>query len=129
MTGEIIDINSISSAIIYIADKLNMTLAQIYEIYARAQFTIGIVQIVMVLAWCGIMVGVFIYTTKNFKKELGSKTIFDPDVLIPTIFVMVTAGAVFGLILTALYSPVIAVTCPEYSALQSLMHDIGQMVK
>lgn len=128
MAEELINTDGLGSAMIYIVDKLNMTLAQVYEIYARAQFTMGAVQILLILIWFISMIVIFVYAVNILKREAESKTMVTPDVLVPLVFIMFISGALLGFLLAFLYSPIMAILCPEYSALTSLMHDIGEMV-
>lgn len=129
MSGELINTDGLGSALMYIADKLNITLQQMYEIYARAQFFMGIVQIAMILIWCIVMIVVFVLITKYLKLITKSDSIFEFDVMMPTLMAMLIVGSVFGVILTFLYNPILAIMCPDYMALKSMIYDIGQMVK
>jgi len=113
-----------------ITDQIGITVAQMCEIYIRAQFIVGIVQIIMIVALCIISIVVF----KFFLKQCaGAEDIFGNVDKVKNLFLaIVLAGLVIMLItfiMVCLYDPIIACLCPEYSAVKSLMHDIGDMVR
>lgn len=132
MADELINMDGIGTALMYITDNLGMTVVQMYEIYARAQFIIGMVQIILILLWCIIMFFVIksVYTWCHKKK---SHHCFDADDqenhnIFLTLLITSCIGVVLAFIMWTIYDPVIACLCPEYTALKSLMYDIGKMI-
>jgi len=127
MAGELINMDGVGTALISIADKIGITVMQMYNIYVYAQATMALVQIVMIIIWIictfGAMVIAFTYAHKLDDDESIKKT-NKAD----RICVALLVGAVVGIIVTAilavLYIPVIAIMCPEYTALKSLMNDV-----
>jgi hypothetical protein len=124
MTGELINTDGIGTALVYIADKIGVTVAQMYEIYVHAQQTMAFVQIVFILIWFIVVFGVILITHLYIKKDASASD--EDKVLVPITF---GAGAaiVMFFILIALYFPLIAYMCPDYTGLKSLMSDIGQI--
>jgi len=128
MAGELINMDGVGTALISIADKIGITVMQMYNIYVYAQATMALVQIVMIIIWfiCtfGAMVIAFTYAHKLDDDESIKKT----NKAEFRICVALLVGAVVGIIVTAilavLYIPVIAIMCPEYTALKSLMNDV-----
>lgn len=121
MAGELINMDGLGTALVYIADKIGITVAQMYDIYFRAQAAMAILQIVMVLVSVIVLVGVMAisYILLKKQKETDEATlVFVPLVLGIIAFVIV------AVICMALYNPLLAYMCPEYTALKSLMYDI-----
>jgi len=131
MAGELINMDGVGTALISIADKIGITVMQMYNIYVYAQATMALVQIVMIIIWfiCtfGAMVIAFTYAHKLDDDESIKKT-NKADRIYVALCVALLVGAVVGIIVTAilavLYIPVIAIMCPEYTALKSLMNDV-----
>jgi hypothetical protein len=128
MTGELINMDGVGTALMAISDKLGMTLLQMYDVYFRAQFVMAIVQIVFILLWC-IITACIIYYTYKLRSCIKRNHYSDMPLMIEMLAVTLCAGFTIGILLLFLYDPVIAIFCPDYTALQSLIHDIENFIK
>jgi cytochrome bd-type quinol oxidase subunit 1 len=120
MSGELINMDGIGNALVYIADKIGITVAQMYEIYVTAQATMAILQIVMIII-CVVAMIIAGASTYSYFKKSGSS--FD-DIILGTIIISVIVGVAVAIIMAALYNPLLAYMCPDYTALKSLMSDV-----
>lgn len=121
MAGELINMDGLGTALVYIADKIGITVAQMYDIYLKAQATMALLQIVMIITCVIVLIGVMIisYLLLKKQKETDEATL----VFVPLILGII-AFVIVSIICMALYNPLIAYMCPEYTALKSLMYDI-----
>jgi uncharacterized membrane protein YagU involved in acid resistance len=127
MTGELINTDGFGTALIYIADKLGLTVDQMYKIYVHAQASMAITQIILICLWVVIVSITFIVTYSHLLKKNCK---IDPAETVFFSFVVIIVIAVISaFVLLALYHPIIAYMCPEYTALKSLMNDIGSIIK
>jgi cytochrome b subunit of formate dehydrogenase len=120
MSGELINMDGLGNALIYIADKIGLTVNQMYDIYVNAQATMAILQIVMVIICVLAMIvsGIVVYI--YFKKN-GSSC---DDSILASIILAIVIGGITTVIMVALYNPLLAYMCPEYTALKSLVYDM-----
>ena len=119
MTGELVNLDGLGNAFIYIADKIGFTLQEIYTIYVSAQQAIALVQISFVLLWAIVTI-VAGYCLYRYATKARTMEIFH--------FGTLAVSAVFGIVLLFLYRPLIALLCPEYSAIQSMILTFSQFV-
>jgi amino acid transporter len=128
MTNELINIDGIGMALISIADKIGITVMQMYNIYVYAQATLALVQIAMIVIWIictfGAMVIAFKYAHKLVNDDEDVKKIQTSDRICVTLILGMVVSVLVAVILVGLYNPVIAFMCPEYTALKSLMNDV-----
>jgi hypothetical protein len=124
MAGELINTDGLGTALVYIADKIGITVAQMYDIYVKAQAAMAIVQIIMILLWVVVVSIVAIFVYSNFKKD-NKDDMF--AVITVTLMSTIIIGIVLAGVLAFLYNPIIAYMCPEYMALKSLMSDISHI--
>lgn len=128
MTEELINMDGIGNAAIYIADKLGITIAQMYEIYVRAQVTMALIQIVMIMIWCIVFIILLTkiskLTNKIFKITDEDKKYHEGSILMAYIITFVVCMFVIAIVLNLLYDPILALMCPEYTGLKLLLKDI-----
>jgi len=129
MTEELINTDGLGTALVYIADKIGITVEQMYHIYVSAQFTMAVTQIVFILIWAVSTIIILKIAYDRNKGDLKDTSHFgNNDSAILKVFICTAVGSAFiGSILLFLYGPVIAIFCPDYMALQSLMEDIGKI--
>lgn len=127
MTEELINMDGIGNALVYIADKIGITVAQMYEIYVKAQAMMALLQIVMILAIIGISISVFLICYFYAINKIFSDIKSDSDRFLASAFIAFIAFIASGFIMAMLYTPLLAYLCPEYTALKSLMGDIGNI--
>lgn len=128
MTGELINMDGIGTALMSISDKLGITLVQMYEIYYRAQFAMAVIQIVFILIWC-IIVSYILYYVYKVRSETDRSRLNDLPLGVEMLIITAIVGAVSGILLLLLYDPVVAIFCPDYTALRSLMSDVCNIMK
>lgn len=128
MTGELINMDGIGTVLMSISDKLGITLVQMYEIYYRAQFTMAVIQIVFILIWC-IIVSYILYYVYKVRSETDRSRLNDLPLGVEMLIITAIVGAVSGILLLLLYDPVVAIFCPDYTALRSLMSDVCNIMK
>ena len=119
MTGELVNLDGLGNAFIYIADKIGLTLQEIYTIYVSAQQAIALIQISFVLLWMIVTI-VAGYCLYRYAKKVKVMEIF--------LFGLIAVSAATGLILAFLFPPVIALFCPEYSAIQSMINTFSRFI-
>ena len=125
MTGELINTDGLGTALIYIADKLGLTVEQMYKIYVHAQVSIAIIQITMICIWVVAVIITVKVTYWYCKKDSNTMR----DIIEASIIVTIIIAVILTFILVILYNPIIAYMCPEYTALRSLMNDIGNIAQ
>ena len=119
MTGELVNLDGLGNAFIYIADKIGLTLQEIYTIYVSAQQTIALIQISFAILWA-IVTLVSGYCLYRYATKVKIMEIF--------IFGLIAVSAVFGIILLFLYLPTVALFCPEYSAIQGMINTFSRFI-
>ena len=128
MTGELINTDGLGTVLIYIADKLGLTVEQMYKIYVHAQASMAIIQIAMICVWVVVVIitlkVTFWYCKKNCNNGVSSF-----DIIAVSIIITIVIAVILAFILDILYNPIIAYMCPEYTALKSLMNDIGNIAQ
>ena len=125
MNETLLNTDGLGNAMIYIADKIGMTLEQVYYVYLQAQFVMATVQIVMTVICFALFFITFIYLYRREEKRSDNRVDIDDIFGIVIVSAIIT---IFPLLLcVALYTPIIAMFCPEYTALNSLMNDIGHL--
>jgi uncharacterized membrane protein YidH (DUF202 family) len=119
----LINTDGLGTALTYIADKIGITVEQMYRIYVAAQFTQAVLQIIFILIWA---IAVIIVVKKIYVWQMSIHTErYDRDTGILLTFLGSVIVIVFvSLILSVIYDASVAILCPEYTALQSLMKDI-----
>jgi len=131
MTEELINTDGIGTALVYIADKIGITVEQMYHIYVGAQVTMATVQIVMIATWFIVValtiVFVYMFGMRSEKQEHPdrNKDAYQFDVIVVSVSVGTIVGILLALVLAFMYVPIIAYLCPEYTALKSLMSDLS----
>lgn len=128
MTEELINMDGIGNALVYIADKIGVSVAQMYEIYVKAQATMALLQIALILIVIGVSIGIFLLFYFYAAKKMDD-TLNDTDRFLLSGMISIVSLVIMAFICSALYYPLLAYFCPEYTALQSLMQDIGNIAK
>lgn len=106
----------LGDALVQIADKIGVTVQQMYTIMVEAQVTIAIIQIIFILVdliSAVIIFGIVIWFIKKYCNDE-----LDWGV---ALFLTIVGWLILSMILTLLYRPVIALMCPEYTALQEII--------
>lgn len=119
---------NIGNAMIYIADKLGMTIEQVYQVYLASQFTlalIGIAEIAAFVIGCAVIVTV---CYRAYKMENDSTTSYG-DCTLKYYMIALASCVLFGLVLLALYDPIVMLICPQYATIHAMLHDFGMLVK
>jgi uncharacterized membrane protein len=118
---------SIGDAMMYIADKLNLTVEQVYQVYLRAQVILAIIQIVEIVIFVIGVVIIGYICFEKYKKAEESCTFSNAD--LKYFMIGFVATLLLGIVLLALYDPIVALTCPEYAAMQAMIHNFASIVK
>lgn len=126
MAEELINMDGIGLALTSIADKIGMTVAQMYEIYVRAQFAIAIAQIVFIIIWAVIVI---VVVRKVYVWAYADNKGYESDRMGKMFFGCLATVGLVSFVMMILYDASIAIMCPEYTALQNLMGDIGDMIQ
>ncbi len=125
MSGELINMDGIGTALVYIADKLGVTVQHIYTVYVAAQQTIAVINVLFAILF---MVGAVIITKILYTAYKAHKTsIYDSFELV-MIFSGIGAYTALLVLLLVIRSAVVAYFCPEYMAIQSLIETFARFV-
>jgi len=119
----------IGTAMVYIADKLGLTLEQVYQVYVHSQKIIALVQLVEIAAYI-IGATAIIYTVRRwYLKETKDIKYVDSYVILIYSARAVIGVALLGVLLYGLYFPTIALVCPEYVAVNEMITRLAGIVK
>jgi hypothetical protein len=112
----------LGDAIVYVADKIGISVQHMYEIMLHAQITIAIINILLLIVWCATIVVTVIVVYRKFVKP-HEDTTYDSGMRWLTLSVITAIVAlIVACVLTSLQSSLVTVFCPEYSALKELLY-------
>jgi hypothetical protein len=129
MVTETIARQSIGDAMVYIADKIGLTLEQVYQIYVGSQMALALIQIALILVFVIGSVTICFLCFRTYKNETKDSKDYDhSDAQLKYGMFAIFGCAMLGLAVALLYSPITAVVCPEYSAIQAMIGDFASLV-
>lgn len=115
----------LGDAIVYVADKIGISVQHMYEIMIHAQVTMAILNIVLMVCWCVIVAVTAVITYRTIVKPHLNDKGYSSDIGMRWI-VMAGVTAIVALLaifpLTILQSSLVAIFCPEYSALKEMLY-------
>jgi hypothetical protein len=110
----------LGDALVYIADKLGVTVQYVYEVFVKAQQTIAIINFIALVLFLVIsVVGIRLLLKRYYGRTHNEySTDWVVEILIPAlIIIIVSMGA-----LAIMADIAVQFTCPEYSAIKEMLH-------
>jgi hypothetical protein len=124
MVGEeLINTQPIADSVVYIADKLGYTVEQIYTVYTHAYTTIALVNMIALIVVSIITTIAFILIYRYLRK---SNDIDDSAFGAGLWAGLVCTITIFAAIV--IRDTLIMYLCPEYTAINAILYQIGGMI-
>lgn len=131
---ELINEGEFTTAIDIIADRLGIAVTEIFEIFVKAQATIGVITIVTIFAIVLTCIASYFvamkyisgkYTYSGAIKKLEEDRHVDPDdkitcIIVPLLVVVVTFF-ISAIMFDCVGDCIIRILCPEYSAITDII--------
>ena len=130
MTEVTVSEQGIGNAMIYIADKLGMTIEQMYQVYFHSQRALAMIQLSLILAF---IVGTIIITYVMYRVYTSGKVESKYMDLLQDFgkcfVIWIVVVFTLAIVLVTLYYPIVALVCPEYTAIQSMISSLRSVVR